>query len=325
MKKTNKTLLKITSLLNDQEFHDGTSIGDKLNITRSAVWKAIKKLETYHIPIASIKSKGYALLEPLILLDSQQIKNSLKTKNTPIEVLEKIDSTNAYLKERPFRDKKSYVCIAESQTAGKGRMQRSWNSPFGKNIYLSLRHPFYKDISEISGLSLIIGLAACQAIEAVCPLPAPLSIKWPNDIIYQGKKLAGILVELEAETHGFCNVIIGVGVNINIQKASLKETSQYWTSLKIITDEHQNRNLICAELINKLLEYLSTFEEHGLKYFLKEWRMRDYLFNRSIKLKSNLLEFKGNGLGINEQGHLLLSLADGSQKAFSSGDTTIIK
>lgn len=325
MKKTNPTLLKIAALLNDQQFHDGTSIGEKLNITRAAVWKAIKKLQNYQISITSIKGKGYMLSDPLILLDPKQIKKAVTTKSIETEVLEQIGSTNDYLRQPQFADKKNHICIAETQTAGKGRLGRSWHSPFGKNIYLSLRCPFNKDISELSGLSLIMGLAVVKALETVCELPAPILLKWPNDIIYDNKKLAGVLVELEAESNGFCHLIIGVGMNVNIQQATTQEVSQPWTSLRMITDQYYDRNVICAAIINYLLNYLNLFTGNGLTYFLKEWKVRDYLQNRLIKLKSNQFEFSGTGAGINEQGHLLLALADGSNKAFSSGDTTIVK
>lgn len=321
----NENLIKIAALLSDCRYHDGTSIGNQLNVTRAAVWKAIKKLEDYGIPLKSVKGKGYLLENPLILLEEEKIKSHLSSHAIDLTILEKVDSTNEYLKKQINHDNKIKVCAAEVQTQGKARFNRQWHSPFGRNLYLSLLYPFQKDVSELSGLSLVVSLAACKAIETICKLNEPLSIKWPNDIVANQKKVAGSLIEIQAESNGFCSAVIGVGTNVNMQQATKKQINQQWVSLQKLSGQYHDRNALCASMINYMLDYLERFRNAGLIDFMKEWKIRDYLYNKAIKLSSNKILYSGMGGGINPQGHLILKLPDNVKKTFSSGDATLLK
>ncbi|WP_244896911.1 biotin--[acetyl-CoA-carboxylase] ligase [Candidatus Coxiella mudrowiae] len=285
-----------------------------------------KKLKNYQIPIKSLKTKGYCLAQPLTLLDKQKIVSTLEIKSIPLELFKQVDSTNDYLKTASHpksHPNKLAICISEMQTKGKGRFYRPWHSPFGQNIYLSLKYSFDKDISELAGLSLVCGLVVCRTIETICHLSLPIFIKWPNDIICDNKKLAGILIEIQAETHEFCSVIIGIGLNVNMQNDADQKINKDWTSLINLTEAYYDRNKLCTALINYLIHYLETFEKHGFRFFQNPWREKDYLFNKFLSLKSNQNEFQGIGAGINEKGNLILKLTDGFQKAFSSGDATL--
>ena len=321
----NDTLLKLTALLNDGEYHDGTSIGTALQMTRAGVWKLIKKLEQYEIPLTSVKGKGYRLDAPLILLDPQKIKNLLDTEIVDIEVLEKVDSTNQYLKRYLLDNKDIRVCIAEMQSQGRGRLNRQWHSPFGQNIYLSLLYPFQKDISELSGLSLVIALALCHAIETVIGQKEKMGIKWPNDMVVATQKIAGILIEIQAESNGFCQTIIGIGVNVNMREADDDKITQAWSSLQQLSGTYIDRNAVCAELIHQILLYLERFSSFGLSPFITEWQQRDILYKQPVTLISGNQSYSGIGQGIDTHGHLLLKMADGSILSFSSGDTTLKK
>ncbi|MGB6977255.1 MAG: bifunctional biotin--[acetyl-CoA-carboxylase] ligase/biotin operon repressor BirA [Gammaproteobacteria bacterium] len=323
MKKLSPNFIKLTALLNDLEYHDGTTIGEALNITRSAVWKVIKKLENYGIEIDSVKGKGYALREPLILLDKHFIAKNLNNKDILIEIYETIDSTNAYLKAF-YNSSKPKICLAEYQTKGRGRLQRNWHSPFGQNIYFSCLYPFQKDISELAGLSLVVSLAIVRAL-TIYKLPAPLFVKWPNDVVYQNKKLAGCLLEIQAETNGMCSVVIGIGINANMSHDKHHAITQPWTSLKTILNTTVDRNPLCVSLMNNLMFYLKQFEVKGLLSFIDEWQRVDSLANQSIHLKHINHTIMGRVKGINQHGHLILTLTDGTVRTFSSGDTTIIK
>ena len=320
-----KNLNKIVEILSDHQYHDGTSIGIKLNITRAAVWKIIKKLIEYDIPTQSVKGKGYILEAPLILLNKKKIQDHLGKTPIELHILEKLDSTNDYVKKQTPKNKKPLVCLAETQTAGKARMSRHWHSPFGENIYFTLLYPYQKDISELSGLSLVVGLAVCQAIELCAELPEPLFVKWPNDVIAGNQKMAGILIEIQAEAHGTCTLVIGIGINVNMKKSVNKKVDQPWTSIHQLDHQYHDRNKLAASLIKELLSYLHQFEQHGLNHFSKEWKKRDFLSQKTVSLLSNKDEFTGIGSGINEQGHLILALSKNKKQAFSSGDTTLLK
>ncbi len=325
MQQNSDKLVKMVSLLNDGEYHDGTSLGEKLHITRAAVWKIIRKLQQYNIPFTSTKGKGYMLQESLILLDAKTIQSALAQKNIEVECLEKVDSTNQYLKKYLTDNKKIRVCLAETQTAGRGRLSRQWHSPFAKNIYLSLLYPWQQDISALSGLSLVISLALCHAIEKISGLTNEVFIKWPNDLLIHGKKLAGSLIEIQAESNGFCQAIIGMGINVNMKEATHDEINQQWTSLQSVSDQYYDRNALCSEIINHVVTYLEQFSLHGLSYFQEQWQQRDYLHNKSISLLSGKDQYSGVAAGIDNQGHLILTLDNGQKQAFSSGDTTLMK
>lgn len=324
MQPINDNLLKLTELLNDGEYHDGTSIGEVLKMTRAGVWKLIKKLEQYDIPFTSVKGKGYRLNAPLILLDPQKITRLLANEAVYIEVFEKVESTQ-YLKKYLPEKKEIQVCIAEMQSQGRGRLSRQWYSPFGKNIYMSLLYPFQKDISELSGLSLVIALALCHAIESLIAPKEKIGIKWPNDMIVAAQKIAGILIEIQAESHGFCQAIIGIGVNVNMQEIADENITQSWSSLQKLSGYYLDRNVICAELIHQVLLYLERFSSAGLAVFIEEWQQRDVLYQQPITVISGNQEYSGLGHGIDAHGHLLLKMTDGSMQSFSSGDTTLKK
>ena len=310
-------------LLNDGHYHDGTSIGNELGITRAAVWKIIKKLKEYGVLIASIKGKGYFLEKSVTLLEKNKIKKQIKQKSIEIILFEKLASTNDFLKNN-INSQKITVCLTEMQTHGRGRLGRIWHSPFGKNIYLSMQYTFSKDISELSGLSLVVALAVTKAIALVTAIKHT-KIKWPNDIFLDDEKIAGILIDSQAETNGFCHTIIGIGINVNMDDANKRDINQPWGSLSKKLGHSVDRNALSAVLINILLDYLERFSEYGLSDFINEWNEKDYLSKKTINMVSGTKQFSGIATGITQQGFLLLTLPDNATRAFSSGDASILK
>ena len=313
-------LIRLVEMLSDLEFHDGEKLGKSLGITRSAIWKIIQKLTDYGIEISSIKNKGYALKEPLLLLDQVKIGQEIINDNIELEIFETIESTNNYLKKNlnPLKQK---ICFAEMQTSGRGRMGRNWHSPFGQNIYMSYARLFAKDASELSGLSLIIGMACLNAIKEI-GIDIPIKLKWPNDGIYLGQKMMGILVELQSESYGETMAIMGIGINVNALLDSPIIT-QEWTSLRKITGRYVNRNQLCIALIDNLNFYLEQFIQYGLREFIPKWQELDYLYNQKVKLNND--NISAIAKGIDQHGNLLLELGTGEIKAFSSGEISIQK
>jgi BirA family transcriptional regulator, biotin operon repressor / biotin---[acetyl-CoA-carboxylase] ligase len=326
-KKINPNLQKLITILNDGHFHTGDEIGEKLNITRAAIWKSTEKLADYGIAIQSVKSKGYALSEPLLLLDSKKIKLTLSEKIInliDLEILETTPSTNEQLKnitkKSPFT-----IVLSEQQTQGKGRLGRNWHSPFGQNIYFSCHYRFQKDVSKLAGLSLVVALATINALHKF-QSKNRFAIKWPNDILVDAKKLAGILIEINAEAHGLADVIMGVGINCNMLHIKPDHIDAPWTSLRQISGEFADRNELVAALITYVVDYIQKFEVSGLSPFITEWRKYDYLSGKTITVANgNAKELTGVATGIDKQGHLLLKLDNGNIQTFSSGDTTLRK
>lgn len=259
------------------------------------------------------------------MIDAFKIKALLENNSIDIRVFDVIDSTNTYLKQRPSLPITPVACIAETQTQGRGRFERNWHSPKDENIYLSLSYCFNKSLNALSGLSLVVGLSVCKAIEVVCQLPLPFRVKWPNDIMVNQKKLGGILIEVYQTQAACCQVIIGIGLNINMEKARDTEILQAWTSLRLLTQTSHDRNRLCAKLLDILTQDLSHFEQNGFGYFNEAWHQKDMLYNQEITLLFHETLFKGIGAGVNEQGHLLLNMPNHSQQAFVSGETSLLK
>jgi len=335
MKKLSATLKAIVKQLNDGEFHSGASLGEALNISRNAIWKHINQLVKYGVAIESTQRMGYRLKSPLILLDGKKIKQSMATlpplTKTPLnpaikvgklEILGSIPSTNDYCRTQPSVDG-LHICLAEHQSKGKGRFGRDWHSPFGANIYLSCGWPVEQDVSNLSGLSLVVSLAVITALTDYGI--ADLSIKWPNDIVWQGKKLGGILIELQAESHALTQVIIGIGLNVNMSHADTSHISQPWTSLQTILSAAQDRNKIVGLLLARLMHYITLFTQYGFGHFSQQWLQYDNLLHRKIGLKVGKDIIYGIAQGTNSQGYLLLKNDQNIIQAYSSGETTLLK
>lgn len=326
VKPLNKKIIELVTLLSDGNCHDGNSLGQQLSVTRSAVWKMIKRLEQYGISIHSVRGNGYSLAERLILLDPDQIK---KAVSSPVEltVLESVDSTNNFLKKLG-KKKHMHCCFAEHQTQGRGRLDRRWHSPFGKNIYFSCNYLFQKDVSELAGLSSTVSLAIIETLRQL-DLGEEAMVKWPNDVLYNQKKISGVLIDVQAESHGITNAIIGIGLNVNMTDKDIEQfnpvLTQAWTSLQSEKNINYDRNPIAALLIQNLLNYLTRFQNNGFHHFMDEWKSRDGLANKNIAIEQHGVVIDGMALGINAQGHLLLRKGDGSVHAFSSGDASILK
>jgi len=325
MKKQISTLRQIIKILSDGKYHDGNTIGSELGITRSAVWKAVKKLESYGVEITSVKSKGYRLQEPIQLLDKEYITSNAKHNKFSIDLFESINSTNDYLKGGSAEKHPSF-CLAEQQTQGRGRLGRNWHSPFGKNIYLSCHYLFQKDISSLAGLSLVVGLAIISTLKKFLPPdPDHIKIKWPNDILFDGKKIGGVLIDIQAEANCFSSATIGIGLNVNMLADKDHKISQAWTSMRKISGNSFDRNEICLSLIDTLLEYLKRFVMSDLSEFIPEWKQVDYLFGKTVHLKVAKEKITGIAKGVDHLGQLLLEFPDSSVKAFSSGDVSIAR
>jgi BirA family biotin operon repressor/biotin-[acetyl-CoA-carboxylase] ligase len=159
-------------------------------------------------------------------------------------------------------------------------------------------------------------------VEALSHYANNFLVKWPNDVLHDNQKIAGNLIEVQAESNGKCSIIIGIGINVNMLRAADEHISQSWTSLRNITGQYIDRNLFVSHLINTLTDYLERFETQKLSAFLQIWHQCDYLLNKTVTLTQHNSKMSGKAKGINDQGHLLMMREDGVLQAFSSGDTT---
>ncbi len=320
--KLSSTVTQILNILNDGNIHSGIDIGNALGISRTAVWKVVKRLQKYNIDIQS-QSQGYHLKEPLILLDQKKIAPFLSNKEISLEIYESIESTSHYLKSKiPL--KTQTICLAEYQSKGRGRLGRKWLSPFGCNIYCSLSSVFKKDIAEMSGLSLAVAILAANALEA-CNPKINIKLKWPNDLYINNRKMGGILIELIGEAYGICQAIIGLGLNVNMKAVELLDLDQPWISLEHVIQEKLDRNIIVGNVLRIILEGLEVFHHKGLEVFLSEWEKYDLLKNQKVSLDMGGSKVFGIARGIDHQGFLLVENASGSIHKFSYGDASLLK
>lgn len=318
---------ELIAILSDQQFHSGEDLGSKLGVTRSAIWKQIRELIKTGLEIESITGKGYRINQSIELLDEniiqQQLSSQTKNHINKIIILDEVDSTNHYLLSISKQNfDKNIACFAEKQTQGKGRQGRTWISPFGANIYHSFLCHFEKDPAEIVGLSLAIGIAVTNALKRY-GISAGIALKWPNDVLYQGKKLAGILLETIAENHGQCSVVIGVGINTHLTLQQAKKINQPWTCIADITKEKIKRNALAGILLDELVTTIIAFKKNGLSRFVSEWKKLDYLMGKTVVIRHSRHSIQGIMQDITPRGELILLTENNKQQRFLSGEVSL--
>ena len=310
----------LLSILADNKFHSGETLGKTLGISRAAISNHIKVLSALGLDIYSVTGKGYCLAQPLTLLSIDNIREHfLSSHPAEIEVLNVIGSTNQYLKDKSIELKNGHTCLAEAQTEGRGRHGRKWVSPYAASLYLSMHWSFAGGYSVLGGLSLAIGVAIVDALNQ-CDVNG-IQLKWPNDIYAQGKKLAGVLIEVEGQMGSGCQAIIGVGLNVTLPK-NVEEISQPWIDLTQLSEPLINRNMLAGALINELTKSLTLFENSGLEPFIAKWRALDVYANQEVKLIIGQQTVSGISRGIDANGAILLETEQGV-KAYHGGEISV--
>lgn len=309
MKRLSERQLALLQLLADGGFHSGEQIGLRLAISRAAVSQQIKGLKALGLDIYSVSGKGHALAQPLELLDPALLQQD--AGEAPIQCVAVIDSTNRYMMSRLADWQKGECLLAECQTAGRGRRGRHWVSPFGGQLILSLYWRLEEGMAAAMGLSLVVGVALAETLQAAGY--RDVGLKWPNDLYAQGQKLAGILVEMSAIAGGSCHVVIGIGVNLTMPAQFATEIAQPWTALAAITPAPVQRNRLTADLILHLRRALLEFEQHGLAPFIERWNGLDVYRDKPVRLLLGEQEIRGMARGIDVQGGLLLETSSGLQ------------
>ena len=316
------TMMKI---LADGQFHSGTELGQTLGCTRSAIWKVIDSLRASGIEIYSVRGKGYRLSSQIELLDSNKIYSHLdsiaKQHLQKIEIHFELPSTNTHLLETVGISRSNgVVCLAEQQTTGRGRRGRTWVSPFGGNLYLSLLWRFAGGAVQLAGLSLAMAIAITRALHEL-GLDS-VAVKWPNDILVSNQKLSGILLELAGEASGPCSVVIGVGLNVQASNTEMSAVDQPWIGLESGLGRRVSRNELAGRIINHLLAAIQEFELDGLTPFLEEWKAHDCYAGKEVMLHLPEGDIRGVVRGVDNTGALLLAQA-GEVRRFHSGEISM--
>ncbi len=316
---------KILKILEDtNEYISGQQLCEEFSVSRTAIWKVINKLKEEGYQIESVPNKGYRLHLAPDRLSKSELVNHLNTKwlGQQIYAFEEIGSTNVFAKELGEKGSPhGTIVVAESQTEGRGRRGRSWESPPGSSISISIL--LRPDISpeKASMLTMIMALAVVRGIKEITG--ETTKIKWPNDILCNQKKICGILTEMSAELDMIHYVVIGVGINVNMDELP-KEQAPYASSLKA----ELGHTYLRVDLIGAILRsfeglFAEFLESENLERFKKEYNKNLVNRNQQVCILERNQEFTGTAVGISNTGELMVELENGQTKYVMSGEVSV--
>ncbi|NQZ94239.1 MAG: bifunctional biotin--[acetyl-CoA-carboxylase] ligase/biotin operon repressor BirA [Moritella sp.] len=308
---------QLIRLLADGEFHSGEALGVTLGVSRMAVSKQIKVLETIGLDVFKVTGKGYKLSAPLQLLDAEQIAAG---SGVTVENHQVLGSTNQHLLDKAALLHKGHSCFAEYQTAGRGRRGKKWVSPYGSHLYTSTYWSLDAGIQAASGLSLVIGIAVARTLTDLGI--ANTQLKWPNDVYVDGQKIAGVLVEIIATAGGECHLVIGLGLNVNMPLQAGLEIDQAWTDINQQLPHAIDRNALASRYLTHLIKVLTDFESFGFGHFVEEWNCCDAFRDCAVVLTIGNKQKYGIAKGIDHSGALLLEI-DGVISPFVGGEVSL--
>lgn len=313
---------EVLQLLRDGEFHSGEALGALLGVSRAAVWKRLEHLEAeLGLVIHRVRGRGYRLASPLSLLDREAIVSASRDAGWNALVFDSLDSTNAeVLRRLAAGEAAPLLVLAERQESGRGRRGRAWVSPYAESLYYSLGLRLEGGVFSLDGLSLSVGLAVLRSLHEFGVTDAGL--KWPNDLLVAGRKIAGVLLELSGDPAGACQVVIGIGVNVNMLPGPCVAIDQPWTSLRERCGRLVGRTELALALGQWLRHYLGRHERGGFAALREEWESCHLWQGREVSLLAGPQRIDGVVLGVDHQGALRLDVA-GRERQFSGGELSL--
>lgn len=315
---------KILNLLSEDEYISGEAISGSLGISRAGVWKYINALKLDGYQIESSTKKGYILLHRPDILTSVEIEPLLETQYIGRNILhfESINSTNIKAKELSSRGcSNGTVVISEEQSSGRGRLGREWLSPKGKGIWMSII--LKPDIPPLEAYKVTI-IAAAAVHSALLESGLSTLIKWPNDIVADGKKVCGILTEMNAELNSIHSLIIGIGINVNTDLQDIpNDLKDKASSLKIIGQKEFSRKSILASLLNHFEPLYNDFISSGsIEASLDICRKYSAVINKEVLLIEGTKSTKVKVKDLSDKGHLIIQ--DGNEvREILSGEVSL--
>ncbi|MGI9290677.1 MAG: biotin--[acetyl-CoA-carboxylase] ligase [Gammaproteobacteria bacterium] len=323
---------RLLQTLADGELHSGSELAAGLGITRSAVWKQIKNLKALGIEVDAQAGQGYRLNAPHELLELQAIQRELTEAS--LSLLEELNlswmsesTSNELLQQAPPNAGSARVFLAEYQSAGRGRRGRNWYAPAGHSICLSVGWTYATSPADFSCLGLAVGIATLRAVKRAGVTHAQL--KWPNDVVAAGKKLAGVLIDVQGEAGGPLYIVVGVGVNYRlsdqVRNAVNNDAGLEPISLAELSENTLvGRNVFAANLIDEIIRVLAEFSNDGFGQLVDEWDAADCLSGNKLEVTQNDKTLTGIARGITSDGRLKLDTGN-EMHLLVSGDVSLRK
>ncbi len=320
------TLGELLSALGQSEGVSGSALAERFGITRAAVWKRIAQLRAAGLRIDAVSGRGYRLAQPLDLLDARTIRAQLSPPTLALLAALRIDieldsTSSALLRDAHAGAASGSVCLAEHQTAGRGRRGRNWQSPIAAHCYLSVLWRFDAGLSALGGLSIAVGVALAEAVRTLGVQQAGL--KWPNDLVCDQAKLGGVLIDAGGEWAGPCFAVIGIGLNVRMPPSSAIAIEQAWTDLAHCTDAVPSRSVVAAAVLEHLLPALQLFAQDGLPAFMPRFAAFDALAGRALRVHDSSGEWHGVAGGIEPDGRLRVTDTAGIVHRLSAAEVSV--
>jgi BirA family transcriptional regulator, biotin operon repressor / biotin---[acetyl-CoA-carboxylase] ligase len=319
--------LALLRLLADGALHSGEELAASLSVSRAAVWKRLKQLSEWGIALEARPGSGYRLEAPIDLLDAAAIRGRLPEAAAAalrdFEVHESLDSTSdRLLAARALPPGRFDACLAEFQSAGRGRRGRRWVAPFASGLCLSVSWSYRDAPATLGALSLAAGVAALRALRRLGVESAAL--KWPNDLVHADRKLGGILIDLRGEAAGPAYVVVGVGINVRLPRAAREALAAEGVAATDLAEigAAAERNALAAALVAELFLALGEFGARGMAAFADEWRAADALAGRPVSVLHGGRQLEGVARGVDADGALLLE-SEGRERRIVSGEVSV--
>lgn len=314
----------ILRLLADGKFHSGEAIARHFGVTRATVWNALQQAEQLGVRLFSVRGRGYCLPEPVRFIEAERVLAMLGVQRDKfaLEIHDQIDSTNSYLMQQASAGARSGTCaVALLQTDGRGRRGRSWQARLGDSLTFSVLWRFDGGAGALSGLSLAVGVALVRALRAVGA--DDIALKWPNDVLHGGGKLAGILIELQGDMDGPSAAVIGIGLNLRLSADLRRGIDQPAAGLRDILTDLPVADELLGVLLYHLAEVLQAFERDGFGALREEWAASHAYHAQPVRmLMPDGRAIEGTVDDVAADGALLLDVG-GSVQRFSAGEISM--
>lgn len=314
--------MRLLHLLADGAWHSGTDLAAALGVSRAAIWKQVRAARALGASVQAVRGRGYRIsggyepLEPKLIRDCLSADGAAMLDR--LEVLSEVDSTSSHLLRGDAAG--TAACFAESQSGGRGRRGRAWVSPFGANLYFSVACGFDPTPPAIGALSPAVAVALVRGLRAMGAAEA--RVKWPNDLLADGAKLGGILLEHRGEAAGGCRVVIGVGLNVGSAPGKTEGVEQPTECLANLMPDPPSRNRLAAAMLDAVLRAVAEFREHGFAAFRRAWPEMDAMRAQPVWLQVGDERIAARVTGIAADGALMAEVA-GEPRRFHAGELSL--